>query len=36
MADGEVEVEEPQPGHRKAEGKKERNWKEEKFICLLG
>ena len=27
MADGEVEVEEPQMGHRKGKGKKERTWK---------
>lgn len=26
LADGEVEAEEPQAGHRKENGKKERNW----------
>ena len=34
MADGKVEVEEPQAGHRKGKGKKERNWKDEEIYCI--
>ena len=33
MADGKVEVEEPQTGHRK--GKKGRNWKDEEIKALI-
>ena len=36
MADGEVEVEEPQEGQRKGKGKKERNWKDEETGQSLG
>ena len=31
MADGEVEVKEPQTGHRKGKGKNERDWKGEEI-----
>ena len=35
MADGEVAVEEPQAGHRKGKGKKEKNWKDEEIELLV-
>ena len=35
MADGEVQVKEPQTGHRKGKGKKERNWNDEKIALLI-
>ena len=34
MADREVEADEPQAGHRKGEGRKERNWKNEERVLL--
>jgi hypothetical protein len=35
MADCEVKVEDPQAGHRKGKGKKERNWKDEEIELLI-
>jgi len=35
MADGEVKVKEPQTGHRKGKGEKERNWNDEKIALLI-
>ena len=35
MADGEVEIEKPQTGHRKGKRKKERNWKDEEIELLI-
>ena len=35
MADDDIQAEEPQAGHRKGKGKKERNWRDEEIELLI-